>query len=267
MDKEENSMIKNKRKRDNKNTMDIDEDDNGIPLEENKPSEIITFTFVFSCMSDDYFPMIKSLLRPNFSFETISLNGLTDMVLSMKEDVGVTIKNDNDDDVIFGVFTMIPLSFFNSHPITNQVKEMLLEKAKSNENIKTKLNNLLKKKKFALLINERIINLAAELIAPALHLMCKEINECITAEDYDGRFNIDYVVIMSRYVKEKEKNELLYYKYETPYFRAKAELQLNYKINFVEHNMELCENKNQPQYMNISIIKSMAFYKVLSELK
>ena len=97
--------------------------------------------------------------------------------------------------------------------------------------------------------------------------MCKEINECITAEDYDGRFNIDYVVIMSRYVKEKEKNELLYYKYETPYFRAKAELQLNYKINFVEHNMELCENKNQPQYMNISIIKSMDFYKVLSELK
>ena len=267
MDKEEKSMIKNKRKRDNKNTMDIDEDDNGIPLEENKPSEIITFTFVFSCMSDDYFPMIKSLLRPNFSFETISLNGLTDMVLSMKEDVGVTIKNDNDDDVIFGVFTMIPLSFFNSHPITNQVKEMLLEKAKSNENIKTKLNNLLKKKKFALLINERIINLAAELIAPALHLMCKEINECIAAEDYDGRFNIDYVVIMSRYVKEKEKNELLYYKYETPYFRAKAELQLNYKINFVEHNMELCENKNQPQYMNISIIKSMDFYKVLSELK
>ena len=267
MDKEENSMIKNKRKRDNRNKMEIEEDDNGIPLEENKPSEIITFTFVFSCMSDDYFPMIKSLLRSNFPFETISLNGLTDMVISMKEDVGVTIKNENDDDVIFGVFTMIPLSFFNTHPITNQMKEMLLEKAKSNESIKIKLDILLKKKKIALLINERIINLAPELIAPALHLMCKEVNECITSEDYDGRFNIDYVVIMSRYVKDKEKNELLYYKYETPYFREKAEIQLNYKINFLEHDMGLCENKNQPQYMNISIIKAVDFYKVLSELK
>lgn len=138
--------INKKRKRDNNTQIDI-ENESGINIEDKEKNEIINVEFIFSCINEEHFIMIKNLLRPNFQFENISLNGLADLVIQMREYVGTTIKPDNEEeDKIFGVFTLIPLTFYNTNPITKQIFEMIEEKIKNDNKLKNKINLILKKK-------------------------------------------------------------------------------------------------------------------------
>ena len=260
--------INKKRKRDNNTQIDI-ENESGLNIEDKEKNEIINVEFIFSCINEEHFIMIKNLLRPNFQFENISLNGLADLVIQMREYVGTTIKQDNEEeDKIFGVFTLIPLTFYNTNPITKQIFKMIEEKIKNDNKLKNKINLILKKK-IGFLINERIINLPHELIPPAMNFISNEVFECINEEDYDKRFDIDYIIIMTKFVKDINNNnyEIIYYKPETELFLSKSEIEINYKINYYEHDMEILENKNQPQFMNILFIKSNEFFNIISSMQ
>ena len=300
----DNKIIK-KRERDNDDNniindlMDIDNNENRIEidnedmsLKSSNTNEEIKVEFVFSCVKEKHFAIIKSLLQFNFQFENISLNGLTDLIIQMNTHVGTTICSSEDDDnnnildnnvSIFGVFTVIPFNHFKSNPCVIQLKNMFLSKINSslhiNPNQKIKWSKIIENKSLSLIINERIINLPQELIPPALKMIYKEMIECIEDEDYDGRFNIDYFVIMSKFVKEneiqktgkgkkrKKDNVELYYKYETTILLEYADFVIKYKIPYVENDMELLENKTQPQYMNVLFIKSNIYYKLITDLK
>ena len=207
----------------NKMEEEINENENG--------NELFNCVFLFSCILPEYFLMIKNLILPNFILENISLNGLTDLIICMREDIGTTLKVENDDEnKIFGVFTLIPLHFYNNNPVVEQVLLMFKSKIQNidDNNLKIKLMNILNNKRLGLLINERFINLPESLIAPSLSFIIKEMNECIDiandnkniSKNEKNKYNLDYIIMYSRYVIKdikdnyNEENEKYIYKYD-----------------------------------------------------
>ena len=196
----------------------IDNDNN---TEKEADKDLFNCVFIFSCILPEYFLMIKNLLMPNFFTENISLNGLTDLVICMREDIGTTLKVENDDEnKIFGIFTLIPFPYYKDNPVVIQLINMLqnkVENLKENNKFKNDILNIIKNKKIGMLINERFINLPEELIAPALNFVINEMNECIEiANDENNKnidikeknkYNLDYILVYSRYVMKDNKNE------------------------------------------------------------
>ena len=189
-------------------------------IDNNKEKDLFNCVFVFSCILPEYFLMIKNLLLPNFISEDISLNGLTDLVICMREDIGTTIKVENDEEnKIFGVFTLIPFPFYKENPVVIQMVNMLQNKIVNlNMNNKNNILNAIKNKKIGMLINERFVNLSEELIPPALNFVINEMNECIEISNdknnknitnkEKNKYNLDYIIIYSRYVIKENKNDI-----------------------------------------------------------
>ena len=208
-----------KRQRNFKNNEENYSDDEE-DIDNNKEKDLFNCVFVFSCILPEYFLMIKNLLLPNFISEDISLNGLTDLVICMREDIGTTIKVENDDEnKIFGVFTLIPFPFYKENPVVIQMVNMLQNKIVNlNMNNKNNILNAIKNKKIGMLINERFVNLSEELIPPALNFVINEMNECIEilndknnkniTNKEKNKYNLDYIIIYSRYVIKENKNDI-----------------------------------------------------------
>lgn len=150
---------------DNSSNDSMDEEEN--MNDKNKEKDLFNCVFIFSCIIPEYFLMIKNLLLPNFLTENISLNGLTDLVICMREDIGTTLKVENDEEnKIFGVFTLIPFPFYEDNPVVVQIMNMLMNKIENlncNKNNKSDIMNIIKNKKIGMLINERFVNLPEEL--------------------------------------------------------------------------------------------------------
>jgi len=313
---EKNKNLVNKNYNDDKisnsiNKMDKENDEN------ESENELFNCVFIFSCILPEYFLMIKNLVSPNFILENISLNGLTDLIICMREDIGTTLKIENDDEnKIFGVFTLIPLNFYNNNPTVEQIILMLKSKIQNinDNNLKITLMNILNNKILGLLINERFLNLPEPLIAPSLNFIVNEMNECIDiANDKNNKnisnkeknkYNLDYIIIYSRYVikdikdntnennekykyddnnyinlviKEKNnkkiktdlKDEKIFYKYETEYFLQKADYFFDYKLTggiYDSSSIYINNYNNELQYMKVLFIKKQKFYEVIHEL-
>ena len=220
MNKKRQRKEKSKKNNNDKNFSD-DSDEESIDNNKNENKDLFNCVFVFSCILPEYFLMIKNLLLPNFISENISLNGLTDLVICMREDIGTTLKVENDEEnKIFGVFTLIPFPFYKDNPVVGQMMNMLQNKVDNlniNNSNKVSIMNILKNKKIGMLINERFVNLPEELIAPALNFVINEMNECIEiANDENNKnidikeknkYNLDYILVYSRYVMKDNKNE------------------------------------------------------------
>ena len=313
MNKKRQRSNKNNNKNNDKNSSDDDSSEENI--NKNKEKDLFNCVFVFSCILPEYFLMIKNLLLPNFISEDISLNGLTDLVICMREDIGTTIKVENDDEnKIFGVFTLIPFPFYKDNPVVIQILNMLQNKITNlNTNNKMNIMNVIKNKKIGMLINERFVNLPEELIAPALNFVINEMNECIEiAKDKSNKsisnkeknkYNLDYVIIYSRYVLKENKNDnkneqmqidddekyinlfikenkhkkpkldnsnqIVFYKYEMENFNKNAEYTFDYKLTggiYDSSCLYLNKNNNELQYMKIILIKFQKFYEVIHEL-
>jgi len=277
-------MNKKHKRNENNNNNNNNKEINSI--ENNK--EIIEYTFIFSCIKDDYFLMIKNLIRFNFQFENISINGLSDLIIQMKEDIGITIKIENDiEDKIFAIFTLIPFKYYNKNPVINQLLNLIIKKFE-NSNIfkenKNLFNNIIKFKNLSLLINDRILNFPEQLIPNCYKLLLKEYNECIQDESSKNKFNIDYIILFSKFIKNKTNNnninkkiklnennndnyilnnEILFYKYETSFFIQESEINFDYKIPYIENGYDI-ENENEPQYIYISFISKEKFIYIIN---
>ena len=200
MNKKRQRKDKHKKKDNNNNDNDSDnqnkitqmEEDNDIN-EENNQNELFNCVFIFSCILPEYFLMIKNIILPNFILENVSLNGLTDLIICMREDIGTTLKVENDDEnKIFGVFTLIPFPFYKENPVVSQLLNMLKSKIQNIEDKSSKiiLMNIINNKRLGLLINERFLNLPEPLIAPSLNFIINEMNECIEIANDKNNKNI-----------------------------------------------------------------------------
>ena len=240
-----------------------DDDSNEENINKTKEKDLFNCVFVFSCILPEYFLMIKNLLLPNFISEDISLNGLTDLVICMREDIGTTIKVENDDEnKIFGVFTLIPFPFYKDNPVVIQIINMLQNKITNlNTNNKMNIMNVIKNKKIGMLINERFVNLPEELIAPALNFVISEMNECIEitkdksnkniSDKEKNKYNLDYVIIYGRYVLKQNKKD------KNSNNNIDEQMQIDDDEKYI--NLVIKDNKNKKPKLDNS--NQIVFYK------
>ena len=286
MEKERKNK-KRKRNKDDEDDMDIENEEDIIDLENKIDEEIENVEFNFSNILEGDYHSLKSLLQPNFQFENINVGNLADLLISQHEDVGTTIRAD---DQIFGLFSYVPLSSNlakkEHSPFIEEFYNYLNQKInKADEINKKKILDIINDKKLnlGLIISERIVNLPEETIPPALGLATKEINECreVEEKDYDKRFDFDYLILISKFVKiteEKRKdnkkikkdekvleNNEAYYKFEAPLFFKKAVANIEFKIPYKENNMDILENKNQPQFVKILFIKANDYFEIIQQ--
>ena len=293
----------------NKNIINQMEEDNHQNEDDTQnQNDLFNCVFIFSCILPEYFLMIKNLILPNFILENVSLNGLTDLIICMREDVGTTLKVENDEEnKIFGVFTLIPFPFYKDNPAVVQILNMFKSKIENiDKHLKLNLLSILNNKRLGLLINERFVNLPEQLIAPSLNFVINEVDECIEiandknnknlSEEEKNKYNLDYIIIYSRYLIKDTKNnnnniyddnyyinlvikensnkrpkidctnEKIYYKYEMEYFLKKADYSFDYKLTggiYDTSSFYLNSNNNEVQYMKIILISKNNFYEII----
>ena len=277
---------KNKKRPREDDEMDIEEEEDAFDLENNIDDEIENVEFNFSNILESDYHSIKSLLQPNFQFEKINVGDLADYLISQHEDVGTTIRAG---DMIFGVFSYVPLSHNiqkkQHSPFFDDFSTFLkLKINNADEKNRHKIMDIFQKNfNLGLVISERVVNLPEETVPPALGLATKEINECREVEEnnYDKRFDFDYLIIISKFVKiteehrkdnkKKKKDENIkesneaYYKFEMPLLFEKAEACIEYKIPYKENNMDALENSKQPQYMKILFMKAKDYFDIIQK--
>lgn len=276
-----------KRQRDKDDEMEVEEEEDAFDLENKMDDEIENVEFNFSNILENDYHSLKSLLQPNFMFENINVGALADLLIAQHEDVGTTIRAD---DQIFGLFSYVPLSSNlakkNHSSFIDEFYNFLKLKCKNaDEANNNKILEIIgdKNSNLGLIISERIVNLPEETIPPALGLATKEINECreVEEKDYDKRFDFDYLILISKFVKiigesnknnkKVKKDEALnenneaYYKFETPLFFKKTVASIEYKIPYKEKNMDVLENSNQPQYVKILFIKAKDYFDIIQK--
>ena len=267
--------------------MDIENEEDEFNLENKIDEEIENVEFNFSNILEADYQSIKSLLQPNFQFENINVGDLADLLISQHEDVGTTIRADEQ---ILGLFSYVPLSSNlakkgHSKFIDDFYKFIKVKSNNADDINKKKILEIINDKNLnlGLIISERIVNLPEETVPPALGLATKEINECreVEEKDYDKRFDFDYLILITKFVKiigesrkdhkklkkdEKQmENNEAYYKFEAPFFLKKAVGTIEYKIPYKEKNLDVLENSKQPQYIKILFIKAKEYYDTIQE--
>ena len=277
---------KNKKRQREDDDMDMEEEEDGFDLENKIDDEIENVEFNFSNILESDYHSLNSLLQPNFQFEKINVGNLSDFLISQHEDVGTTIRAG---DLVFGVFSYVSLTHNlqkkEHSPFFDDFFNFLKLKLNStDEKNKSKIMEILQKNfNLGLIISERVVNLPEETVPPALGLATKEINECREVEEnsYDKRFDFDYLILISKFVKIteetrkdnkkmkkdeyiKESNEA-YYKFEMPLLLGKAEASIEYKIPYKEKNMDILENSKQPQFVKIIFIKANDYFDIIQK--
>ena len=277
---------KNKKRQREDDDMDMEEEEDGFDLENKIDDEIENVEFNFSNILESDYHSLNSLLQPNFQFEKINVGNLSDFLISQHEDVGTTIRAG---DLVFGVFSYVSLTHNlqkkeHSPFFVDFLNFLKLKLNSADEKNKSKIMEILQKNfNLGLIISERVVNLPEETVPPALGLATKEINECREVEEnsYDKRFDFDYLILISKFVKIteetrkdnkkmkkdeyiKESNEA-YYKFEMPLLLGKAEASIEYKIPYKEKNMDILENSKQPQFVKIIFIKANDYFDIIQK--
>ena len=266
----------------------IKQSKNDVEMED---QEEVQVEFLFSEMRDNYFHNIKTFVNPLLDFEVYNTSEMSDVIINQVE-VGNIIKvgleDDNENEVtainklnenveVYGVFTILNLNYYNNKSFVKKIKEFVLSKAKENcksEDEIKKIINMLENSKLGLIVNERAINLPMELIPPLINLTLQDIEKYKEENKNDGKYDIDLLLNISKFVisepRKKDKRpklenkleNILYYKFEDEDIINKSVLNFSYKIPYAQKDLEILENKNEPQYKSISFIKFNDFLNI-----
>ncbi|KAK9293601.1 hypothetical protein QLX08_011508 [Tetragonisca angustula] len=154
---------------------------------------------------------IKTLLQQLFLKAHIDLGSLTDLIIS-KNHVGSVVKqsadldesDDEDTDIndVFGITTVINLSSKQTYPCVQQLRELLRQMA--NEHATDAANTMIKHvleddaEVLGLLINERFVNIPAQISVPLLENLISDVKRANTKK---MPFNFSYYVLICKLYK------------------------------------------------------------------
>jgi protein BCP1 len=192
---------------------------------------------------------IRQLLLQLFLKSHINVNQLTDLIIGQNY-IGSVIKqcevddesDDEDDDTpmsesdpVFGITTAINLSNKQDVECIKQLRELLLEKVQefgTDATIKL-VRDILgnDSKPVALLINERFINIPAQIAIPMLENLQKEIKR---ADDKKMPYNFGYYLMVVKFyrkeAKKKKPAETLYTNHEEEIICEKAVASFEFSV-------------------------------------
>lgn len=162
---------------------------------------------------DSDFHGIKQLLQQLFLKAHINLSELTDLIISQNY-VGSVVKqsdvdedsgdedDDNSSNDVFGITTVINLTDKQNLECVQQLRQLLTELCQEHgtDQSNAMVNNLLANDAQAvgLLINERFINIPAQISVPLLESLSKEI---IRAKEKNHSFDFSHFIIICKLYK------------------------------------------------------------------
>lgn len=226
------------------------------------------------------------------------MSSISDLILSQKEDVGTCIKTEDEDETknpnvdLFGIFSLIPITYYfgkggENENVCKQLLDIIklkVDQYAENEKDRSTALNILKGSKIGYLITERAINLPQEAVPITLNFLLKEIGECKLEDSYDGKWDLDYIIVVSKFVKRIVSNdfkkpkkikvdtnnlkgeEILQYKFESEHYLKKSVVKLSWKIPYEQMSLDYLENKNEPQYFSLMFLKAKDFVDVVNYL-
>ncbi|KAK1127578.1 hypothetical protein K0M31_004109 [Melipona bicolor] len=154
---------------------------------------------------------IKTLLQQLFLKAHIDLGSLADLIIRenhvgsvVKQSADLDESDDEDTDIndVFGITTVINLSSKQNYPCVQQLRELLRQMA--NEHATDAANTMIKHvlendaEVLGLLINERFVNIPAQISVPLLENLISDIKRANTKK---MPFNFSYYVLICKLYK------------------------------------------------------------------
>lgn len=294
----------NKKRKNNEKDQNQEEEDYNIYYDKttntqitNDPEEIINIDFLFSEIRDTYFFGIKGFLEGLLNFDEFNSSELADIILSEKDFLGTVIKTELEEESgnqlpdLYALVTFIPFDFFPKSVALHQIQAFIVKHINSNFSMglinKQAADEALyllsqcftnEKLKIGLFLNERASNLPYQLVGPLLNLLREDIGNYKEANDNFPKYDFTHIIYITKHVKKidterknkkssiKDKEEILYYKFDDEYFINAADFVTSIKVPYDEKNLENIENKSEPVYKTILIIKAEKFNSIVDSL-
>lgn len=216
--------------------------------------EHIQVTFEGRSPTDTDFHGIKQLLKQLFLKAHVNLSDLTDIIISQSS-IGSVVKQsgadedmaaddeDEDDDVndVFGVTSVINLSNKKHVECVNQLIQLMFELVNqhADERIQNFVKKILDTDNVALLINERFVNIPAQISVPLLQGLNKEIQ---SAKAKQMPYDFQYYILISKLYKtdgssKKKKSksgqtepDIIFSNAEEEVFDQEADLKFEFSV-------------------------------------
>ncbi|XP_014203369.1 protein BCCIP homolog [Copidosoma floridanum] len=166
---------------------------------------------------DPDFHRIKNFLQQLFLKAHLDLGGLADLIISQNYVGSVVTQADDDDEnsddeestgqEVFGITTVLNISERQNVPCIKQLRDLLRDHAEehatdaTNTMIKSVLEN--DSAPLGLLINERFINIPAQISVPLLENLLSEVKR---AAQKKMPFDFSYYILICKLKKAKEEN-------------------------------------------------------------
>ncbi|KAJ3097928.1 hypothetical protein HDU97_004464 [Phlyctochytrium planicorne] len=162
--------------------------------------DIIDVDFDFFDPREIDFHGLKSLLRQTFlqDAERFNLSDMADAIIAQPH-IGSIVKVDDSTDP-YAVVTA--LSF--THTSLKPLADYLIEKCKKDAAVQKKLTSVFKDSHVGFLINERLVNMPAEIIAPMFKMLIEEL-EWSVEERKEKPY--DYFVLVAKTFSEAEPED------------------------------------------------------------
>ncbi|KAK4166037.1 protein BCP1 [Cladorrhinum sp. PSN259] len=247
-------------KRDGDESSDDDED-----------MDIVNVDFeLFNYDSQIDFHGVKTLLRQLFDADAqlFDLSALSDLIIEQNT-VGSTCKVDDKANDAYAFLTVLNLHEHRSKPFMAPIIEYLSDRAKTDDNLKAVVPDLLADadKHVGLVLSERLLNMPAEVIPPMWRCMIDEIEAAVEdKEPYEfthylvvsrGYYEVESTLDESERKKKKAKEEQKF-----QYFHPEDEVMAKHAIasgnySFSKESESVADSKRAFQEMGVKPSGSM----------
>lgn len=189
---------------------DSNEDD---ASEDDALNQIVSIEFEARVPEDSDFDGIRQLLKQLFLKSHVNLSELTNLILQQNY-IGSVIKQgdipeecsdeDEDDDIVFGVVSIINLTEKKENPCVQQIWALLQDwckrsGSKQSANIlKNLFENAESSHQVGLILNERMVNIPSDIAAPLFENLGKEIKSACNKK---MKFNFSHYIIINKLYK------------------------------------------------------------------
>jgi protein BCP1 len=184
------------------------EDEEGSESEDDFINQNIDVEFEAYEPIESDFNGIRKLINRCLLKEDVNISELTDEIIAQKNitlvikqslgDDDVEIEEDDDDDLdeVYGVTSLLDLN--SAKKSIDQLNKYLIENSKASQDstVLALLENK-DKKRMALVVSERFVNLSPQLCLPAYESLIKEIKK-------DESLNFEYYVMIAKILKPKQ---------------------------------------------------------------
>jgi len=224
---------------------------------------------------------IKQLLNQLFLKAHIDLSQMSDLLIA-QHGVGSVLKqsyNDSDDEEedvemsderdVFGITTALNLSLQKETPCVQQFLSLLEELTKKHADAPTQssVSKIIKEtKKLGFLINERFVNIPAQISVPLLNSLSDEVDRM---KKKDPSYDFEYYVMISKLSKTKD-SEVFYTNDEEELFAKEAEVSFEFNVqNESDTGLGgrwLAEDKQVTPYRKVIIFKANKLKNIIANI-